>query len=117
MGEKKLGLGSVVATGVGLIVATSCLLSLGIGASAIGITFIISMTIACVLNILTALSVSELNALMPNLTGGLAQYTFVWDLGDIGVGLMTIFNMIAIIPMHKQAIKSLDEYSSSIKKK
>ena len=75
MGEKKLGLGSVVATGVGLIVATSCLLSLGIGASAIGITFIISMTIACVLNILTALSVSELNALMPNLTGGLAQYT------------------------------------------
>ena len=75
MGEKKLGLGSVVATGVGLIVATSCLLSLGIGASSIGITFIISMTIACVLNILTALSVSELNALMPNLTGGLAQYT------------------------------------------
>ena len=75
MGEKKLGLGSVVATGVGLIVATSCLLSLGIGASAIGTTFIISMAIACGLNMLTALSISELNALMPNLTGGLAQYT------------------------------------------
>lgn len=75
MGEKKLGFGSVVATGVGLIVATSCLLSLGIGASSIGITFIISMAIACALNMLTALSVSELNALMPNLTGGLAQYT------------------------------------------
>ena len=75
MGEKKLGLGSVIATGVGLIVATSCLLSLGIGASSIGITFIISMAIACALNMLTALSVSELNALMPNLTGGLAQYT------------------------------------------
>jgi amino acid transporter len=73
--EKNLGLGSVIATGVGLIVATSCLLSLGQGASAIGTTIIISMVIACVLNILTALSISELNAIMPNLTGGLAQYT------------------------------------------
>ena len=75
MKEKKLGLPSVIATGVGLIVATSCLLSLGQGAGALGDTFIISMIIACVLNILTALSMSELNALMPNLTGGLAQYT------------------------------------------
>lgn len=75
MTEKKLGLPSVIATGVGLIVATSCLLSLGIGSSAIGVTFIWSMVIACILNILFALSVSELNAVMPNLTGGLAQYT------------------------------------------
>lgn len=75
MEEKKLGLPSVIATGVGLIVATSCLLSLGQGASALGTPFIISMVIACILNILTALSISELNALMPNLTGGLAQYT------------------------------------------
>ena len=44
--------------------------------------------------------------------GGLAAYTFVWDLGDIGVGLMTIFNMIAIIPMSGQAIKSLNEYTA-----
>lgn len=73
--EKKLGLPSVLATGVGLIVATSCLLSLGQGASAIGTTFIISMVIACALNILMAFTISELNALMPNLTGGLAQYT------------------------------------------
>ena len=75
MKEKNLGLSSVIATGVGLIVATSCLLSLGQGSSAIGTTIIISMAIACVLNILTALSISELNAIMPNLTGGLAQYT------------------------------------------
>ena len=75
MNEKKLGLPSVIATSVGLIVATSCLLSLGQGSSAIGETFIISMIIACVLNILFALSVSEINSLMPDLTGGLAQYT------------------------------------------
>ena len=48
--------------------------------------------------------------------GGLAAYTFVWDLGDIGIGLMTIFNMIAIIPMSGQAIKSLNEYLEIRKK-
>ncbi len=75
MKEKNLGLGSVIATGVGLIVATSCLLSLGQGSAAIGVTIIIAMAIACLINIITALSISELNAIMPNLTGGLAQYT------------------------------------------
>ena len=48
-------------------------------------------------------------ALIMLFIGGLAAYTFVWDLGDIGVGLMTIFNMIAIIPMGGQAIKSLKD--------
>ncbi|MGN0483897.1 MAG: APC family permease [Lachnospiraceae bacterium] len=75
MSKKKLGLHSVIATGMGLIVATSCLMSLGQGAGAIGISFIIAMVIACLFNICTALSMAELNALMPNLTGGLAQYT------------------------------------------
>lgn len=75
MVEKKLGMPSVVATGVGLIVATSCLMSLGQGAGAIGLSFVITMALACVINMCTALSVAELNAVMPNLTGGLAQYT------------------------------------------
>ena len=75
MHEKNLGLRNVIATGVGLIVATSCLLSLGLGASSIGVTFIISMAVAGLLNALLAMSVSELNALMPNLTGGLAQFS------------------------------------------
>ena len=70
MNEKKLGLPSVIAVGVGLIVATSCLMSLGQGAGSLGISFIIAMVIACFVNIMTALSLSELNALMPNLTGG-----------------------------------------------
>lgn len=73
--KKKLGLFSVIATGVGVIVATSCLLSLGQGAGAIGTPFIISMILACLLNCFAAFAMSELNALMPNLTGGLAQYT------------------------------------------
>ena len=75
MEEKTLGLPSVISTGVGLIVATSCLMSLGQGAGTLGTGFIISMILACAINICTALSIAELNALMPNLTGGLAQYT------------------------------------------
>ena len=75
MEGKKIGLGSVIATGVGLVVASSCLLSLGIGAGSIGTSFIITMAIACLVNIFTLLSIAELNALMPNLTGGLAQFS------------------------------------------
>lgn len=75
MEEKKLGLRSVVSTSVGLVIATSCLVSLGEGAGTIGITFIIAMIIACVFNMISMASMSELNALMPNITGGLAQYT------------------------------------------
>ena len=44
--------------------------------------------------------------------GGLAAYTFVWDLGDIGIGLMTIFNLIAVVPMSGQAIQALKDYES-----
>lgn len=51
-------------------------------------------------------------ALVMLFIGGLATYTFVWDLGDLGVGLMTVFNMIAILPMGGQAIASLKEYTS-----
>lgn len=48
--------------------------------------------------------------------GGLATYTYVLDLGDIGVGLMTVFNMIALIPMSGQAIPALNEYMAIRKK-
>lgn len=75
MEEKKLGLGNVVSISVGLVVATSCLVSLGEGAGTLGVTFILAMVIAMLLNMATIASLSELNALMPNTTGGLAQYT------------------------------------------
>jgi len=53
----------------------------------------------------------KLLALAMLFIGGLAAYTFVWDLGDIGIGLMTIFNMLAILPMSGQAIRSLEDYT------
>ena len=41
----------------------------------------------------------------------------VWDLGDLGAGLMTVFNMIAILPMGGHAIASLKEYETLRKQK
>ena len=55
-------------------------------------------------------------ALVMLFIGGLATYHFVWDLGDLGVGLMTVFNMIAIIPMCGPAVKALNEYTAMRKK-
>lgn len=49
-------------------------------------------------------------ALVMLFIGGLAAYTFVWDLGDLGVGLMTVFNIIMILPMSREALDSLREY-------
>ena len=48
-------------------------------------------------------------ALVMLFIGGLQAYTIVWDLGDVGIGLMTIVNLIIIIPMSNQAIKRLDK--------
>lgn len=45
--------------------------------------------------------------------GGIAQYTWVWDLGDLGVALMTVFNMMAILPLSGQAIASLKDYEEN----
>ena len=55
-------------------------------------------------------------ALIMMFVGGLTAYTFVWDLGDVGVGLMTVFNLIALIPMSKEALVSLRDYEAKYKK-
>lgn len=49
-------------------------------------------------------------ALVMLFVGGLAAYTFVWDLGNMGIGLMTLFNLAALFPLSGQALKALREY-------
>ena len=53
-------------------------------------------------------------ALVMLFIGGLAAYQFVWDLGDLGVGLMTVFNMIALIPLAPKALTSLKDYEKNV---
>lgn len=52
-------------------------------------------------------------ALVMLFVGGLAAYQFVWDLGDVGVGLMTVFNMIALFPLAPKALASLRDYEEN----
>ena len=59
----------------------------------------------------------KLLALVMLFVGGLAAYQFVWDLGDVGIGLMTIFNMIALLPLAPKALASLRDYEQNEMKK
>ena len=52
-------------------------------------------------------------ALIMLFIGGIAAYTFVWDLGDVGIGLMTIFNIGILYLIGGQAIKALREFEES----
>ena len=52
----------------------------------------------------------KLVALVMLVIGGMQAYTVVWDLGDVGIGLMTIFNMLALVPMAHEALDALNDY-------
>ena len=55
-------------------------------------------------------TVYKLIALAMLVIGGMQAYTVVWDLGDVGIGLMTIFNMLALVPMAHEALDALNDY-------
>lgn len=57
-----------------------------------------------------AQTVYKIIALIMLFIGGIATYTFVWDLGDVGIGLMTIFNIFILYPMSGQALDTLKKH-------
>lgn len=63
----------------------------------------------------TSQTAYKLLALVMLFIGGLATYTFVWDLGDVGIGLMTIFNLAVLYPMSSEALSSLRDYEARLK--
>ena len=52
-------------------------------------------------------------ALVMLLIGGIATYTFVWDLGDVGIGLMTLFNIVSLYLIGDQSLDALKEYEKN----
>lgn len=65
----------------------------------------------------TSQTVYKVIALIMLFIGGLAAYTFVWDLGDVGIGLMTVVNLAVIVPGCKPALDALKDYESKRKAK
>ncbi len=61
----------------------------------------------------TSQTLYKVLALVMLFVGGIASYQFVWDLGDVGVGLMTVFNMVALYPLAPRALQSLADYERS----
>jgi len=59
----------------------------------------------------------KIGALIMLFIGGIATYTFVWEMGDVGIGLMTIFNIIMILLMSPKAFSSLKDYEKNVMKK
>jgi len=72
--KKKLSLFDGISVTVGLIVATSCLVSLGTGIGLAGSAFILPLFVVMFLNMFIGLSFAELNRIMPNVDGGTGQY-------------------------------------------
>ena len=82
----------------------------------IGILFYARSNVAYLFgNKWSAQTAYKILALIMLFIGGITPYSFVWELGDIGIGLMTIFNIIVILPMGGQALNALSEYQSIIK--
>lgn len=59
-----------------------------------------------------AQTIYKILALVMLFIGGLAAYSVVWDLGDLGVGLMTVFNIFMLYPLSKKALAALKDYES-----
>lgn len=63
----------------------------------------------------TSQTIYKVIALIMLFIGGIATYTFVWDLGDVGVGLMTVFNIAFLYLLSGQALGALKEYEKNKK--
>lgn len=112
--ERKLGLGSGISICVGLIVATSCLVSLGTGMGTVGRWFIIPLFFVMILNMFVAMSFSELHALMPNVDGGTGQYLLTGAgpvcsiIGNVGTYVIAmIFSMTSELSICGMVFKNL----------
>lgn len=48
--------------------------------------------------------------------GGIEQNFFVWSLADFGLGIMTVINIICLVPIAREAIEELKKYEKILKR-
>ena len=48
--------------------------------------------------------------------GGIEQNFFVWSLADFGLGIMTVINIVCLVPIAGEAIEELKKYEKILKK-
>lgn len=90
--QKKLGFWSAMAVGVGLVVASTTLVSLGQGMGIAGGGFVIAMVVAWLLQHFSAQTYAELSCMMPS-AGGINSYTRI-ALGALPALVATISGLI-----------------------
>lgn len=56
-------------------------------------------------------------ALIMLFIGAINKYDIVWILADVGIALMTMFNIVMLLPMSKEVLKLLNDYSLQTKKR
>ncbi|UUV17860.1 alanine:cation symporter family protein [Fusobacteria bacterium ZRK30] len=79
----------------------------------LGILFYAKSNVSFIIEGEFAQNVYKTFALLMMFVGGLSQYLFVWALADMGVGLMTVLNLFAIVPLGKIALDSLADYEKN----
>lgn len=60
----------------------------------------------------TSQTIYKIFALVMLFTGCISQTVDTWHLADIGIALMTVFNLMALFPMAKKPLEMLKEYKS-----
>jgi amino acid transporter len=94
--NNKVGLWTAVAASVGIVVASSTMVSLGQGYGSAGPGFIIAMVCALIINLFVAFSFAELAGIMPQ-GGGMVQYTLP-ALGPF-IGMVSVLTGYVLVSM------------------
>ncbi|WP_257347373.1 APC family permease [Pseudalkalibacillus decolorationis] len=94
--KRTVGLWPAIATVVGIVVASSAMVSLGQGFGIAGPGFIIAMVVAMVLNLFVAFSFAELSSIIPR-AGGINHYTLP-TMGPF-IGMVSVISGYVLVNM------------------
>ena len=92
------------------VVFTAVILFLFSFSTMLGISFYAKPNLAFLHDKLWLQEAFKVFTLVMLYVGGVRQNFLVWNLADLGLGLMTIVNLIGVYPLTSKAVESLKEY-------